>query len=304
MPVSRTPSSNSIEVQSFADRLAALENERRSRVCLGLDPVPGVGPWSDAGTGGGDPRHLAASAVEDGCRRLIEAAGPHCVAVKPQLARFEALGAPGWAALEAVAAEARSAGLLVVADGKRGDVPVSAEAYAQALFTGEESPWGWIAGLETDAATFNPLMGADSLEPIVDAAASSNSAAFFLVRTSNPGAADVFDLRVEGTPLHELIARMVDGYAERFGAHGMSGAGAVVGATEPRYLERLRELMPRAIFLLPGVGAQGGDPARLAAAFTEPGSALVTASRGIALADDPAEAAARLREDVETLAST
>lgn len=269
---------------------------------MGLDPVPGVGPWSDTGNASGDAGVLAAAAVESGCRRLIEAAGPHCVAVKPQLARFEALGSAGWRALEAVVAEARAAGLLVLADGKRGDVPLSAAAYAAGLFAGQDSPWGRVRGLGADAATFNPLLGADSLQPIVDAAVETGSAAFFLVRTSNPGAADLLDAPIDGAPLHELIARIVDRHAERFGPAGMSGAGAVVGATEPRYLERLRELMPRAIFLLPGVGAQGGDPSRLAAAFTEPGSALVTSSRGIALADDPAEAAARLREQVETLA--
>ncbi len=234
---------------------------------------------------------------------MIEAAAPECVAVKPQLARFEILGAPGWAALEAVVEDARAAGLLVLADGKRGDVPVSAEAYAQALFTGLDSAYGRIAGLAVDAATFNPLLGADSLDPIVDAAVESGSGAFFLVRTSNPGAADFLDLPTGGAPLHERIAALVDGYSGRFGGEGMSGAGAVVGATEPRYLERLRELMPKAIFLLPGVGAQGGDPSRLAAAFTEPGSALVASSRGIAMAADPAAAAARLREEIEALAA-
>ena len=189
---------------------------------------------------------------------LIAAAGPACVAVKPQLARFEALGAPGWAALEAVTEAARDAGLLVIADGKRGDVPVSAEAYADALFGSTHTPWGTFAGLGADAATLNPLMGEDSLEPLVDAAATAGAGIFVLVRTSNPGASDFLDLAGSGGPLHEQIARCVDRFAERLaGAGGFSGAGAVVGATEPRFLARLRELMPRAIFLLPGVGAPG-----------------------------------------------
>src|SRR4029078_12734359 len=89
---------------------------------------------------------------------------------KPQLARFEALGTPGWAALEAVAAAARDAGLLVVADGKRGDVPFSAAAYADALIGRTETPWGAVDGLGADAVTLNPLLGEDSLEPFVDAA--------------------------------------------------------------------------------------------------------------------------------------
>ena len=249
-------------------------------------------------------RDRAAAAVEAGCRELIAAAGPACVAVKPQLARFEALGAPGWAALEAVVAAAHEAGLLVIADGKRGDVPVSAAAYADALFGSTETPWGAFDGLGADAATLNPLIGEDSLEPLVDARRRAPAPGIFvLVRTSNPGAADFLDADSGGEPLHERIARSVAGLADRLAGSGaFSGAGAVVGATEPRFLARLRELMPRAIFLLPGVGAQGGSAERLAAAFSGPGSALVTASRSIASAPDPGAAAEELRAQVWSIA--
>ena len=224
------------------------------------------------------------------------------MAVKPQLARFEALGSPGWAALESVVAAAREAGLLVIADGKRGDVPVSAAAYADALLGSTETPWGPAAGLGADAATVNPLMGGDSLEPLVETAAAAGSGLFVLVRTSNPGAADLLDARTADGPLHELIARRVDSLADRLaGAGELSGAGAVVGATEPAFLDRLRELMPRAILLLPGVGAQGGSVEDLGAAFTSPAAALVTASRSVAGASDPAAAAEDLRESVWAL---
>ncbi|HWN72576.1 MAG TPA: orotidine-5'-phosphate decarboxylase, partial [Solirubrobacterales bacterium] len=154
---------------NFADRLAALVEERRSQICLGLDPDPaklagsGAQPPGDPGTPAAE---LAAAAVADHCRRLIEQAGPACVAVKPQLACFERLGAPGWAALEAVCAAAQEAGLLVVADGKRGDVPVTAAAYAQALVGETPTPWGPVAGLGADAFTANPLLGRDALEPL------------------------------------------------------------------------------------------------------------------------------------------
>jgi orotidine-5'-phosphate decarboxylase len=236
------------------------------------------------------------------CVSLIERAGPACVAVKPQLARFEALGAAGWAALELAVAAAHDAGLLVVADGKRGDVPVSAAAYADGLFGSTESPWGQVPGLGADAATLNPLMGADSLDPLVDAAAAAGAGIFVLVRTSNPGAADVLDAETPDGPLHERIARRVADLAPRLdGAGETSGAGAVVGATEPRFLARLRELMPRAIFLLPGVGAQGGSVDALGAAFPVPSAALVTASRSVAGAPDPAAAAEALREQVWAL---
>lgn len=243
---------------------------------------------------------LAAAAVVTHCRGLIERAGPACVAVKPQLACFERLGAPGWAALEEVCATAQEAGLLLIADGKRGDVPVTAAAYAQALVGETPTPWGPVAGLGADAFTANPLLGRDAIEPLVAAAADAGAGVFALVRTSNPGAADVQDLPAPEAPLHERLAELVDGLSDRLlGDCGLSGMGAVVGATEPEHITRMRELMPRSIFLIPGVGAQGGRPELLGAAFTAgPASGLVAASRGIAADPDPAAAAERLRAAV------
>jgi len=243
---------------------------------------------------------LAAAAVLTHCRSLIERAGPACVAIKPQLACFERLGAPGWAALAGVCAAAREAGLLTIADGKRGDVPVTAAAYAQALVGETPTPWGPVAGLGADAFTANPLLGLDALEPLVAGAESAGAGVFALVRTSNPGASDVQDLPAPHQPLHERLARLVDGLSGRLlGENGLSAVGAVVGATEPLHIARLRELMPRTIFLIPGVGAQGGKPELLGAAFgAGRASALVAVSRGIAADPDPAAAAERLRAAV------
>ena len=220
--------------------------------------------------------------------------------MKPQLACFERLGAPGWAALAEVCVAAREAGLLTIADGKRGDVPVTAAAYAQALVGETPTPWGQVPGLGADAFTANPLLGLDALEPLVAAAEQAGAGVFALVRTSNPGAADVEDLETPEGPLHERLARLVDELAPRLQGDGaLSGMGAVVGATEPEHIGRLRELMPRSIFLIPGVGAQGGQPELLGPAFVAgPASALVAASRGIAADSDPAAAAARLRDAV------
>ncbi len=247
----------------------------------------------------GTPAEVAARAVLANCRSLIERAGPACVAVKPQLACFERLGAPGWTALVEVGETAAEAGLLTVADGKRGDVPLSAHAYGQALVGETPTPWGLVPGLGADAFTANPLLGADALEPLVQAAAEAGAGVFALVRTSNPGAAELQDLETEGAPLHEHLAALVERFAEQLaGADpgGLSGMGAVVGATEPAHLARLRELMPRAVFLIPGVGAQGGRPEQLGDAFSaNPASALVAASRSIANVPDPAAAAERLR---------
>jgi orotidine-5'-phosphate decarboxylase len=226
------------------------------------------------------------------------------VAAKPQLACFERLGAPGRRALRDTVAAAREAGLLVVADGKRGDVPVSAAAYAQALVGETRTPWGPVPGLGADAFTVNPLLGADALEPFVDAAADADAGVFALVRTSNPGARDVLDLATDAGPVHERIAALVAALADRLaGAGGLTGMGAVVGATEPGFLARLRELMPGAIFLVPGVGAQGGRVADLAPALgARPASILIAASRSIAAADDPHAVAEQLRKEAWALA--
>lgn len=124
---------------------------------------------------------------------------------------------------------------------------------------------------------------------------------FLLVRTSNPGAAEIQDLDVGGAPLHERLAALVAERAERLaGESGLSGMGAVVGATAPQHLGRLRELMPDSVFLIPGVGAQGGRPEDLAPAIAtgRPASILVAAARGIAGADDPAAAAEELRQAI------
>ena len=283
---------------------------------LGLDPDPAT-LWPDAveadTTAYGeavvrDAAALTAAAVERHCEAAMEAAGPACVAVKLQLACFERLGAEGWRALQAAVAAARERGLLVLADGKRGDVPVTARAYAQALVGETQGPFGAVEGLGADAFTANPLLGRDALEPLVDAAVEAGAGCFCLVRTSNPGAAEIQD-EPEGEPLYERLARMVAELgASRRGASGLSSVGAVTGATRPDLLARLRELMPHAIFLLPGVGAQGGSVDELTPAFEpHPAAGLVTASRSIVDAyrdrgGDPAAAAAAAAEELRAAA--
>jgi orotidine-5'-phosphate decarboxylase len=248
----------------------------------------------------------AGAAIAAHCRELIELAGPHCVAVKPQLATFERLGAAGWQALTEVNQAARDAGLLVLADGKRGDVPVTAAAYGQALLGSTPSPWGEVPGMGADAITANPLLGGEALDPLVDAAAAAGAGVFALVRTSNPGAAEVQDVPTEGgAPVRERLAAIVAERAPRLAGpdSGLSGMGAVIGGTQPELMGRMRELMPESVFLIPGIGAQGGKAEQLGAALAEgrPASVLVAAARSIAGAEDPAAAAAELRDSVWSL---
>jgi orotidine-5'-phosphate decarboxylase len=299
----------------FGDRLARCVAERESQIVLGLDPDPnalwpGMEHHGQALPDGTLAAVRAAAAVRVHCEALIDAAGPACVAVKPQLARFEQLGAPGREALGAVCEHARAAGLLVIADAKRGDIDVTAAAYARSLFGGLDTPFGGVAGLGVDMATVNPLMGSDALAPFVAAARESDSAVLVLVRTSNPGAADIEDLRLaEGGSVWERIATLADTLGrEGVGESSLSDVGAVVGATVPEHMARARELMPSAVFLLPGVGAQGGRVEDLAPAFA-PGRAggLVSASRSISSAHlaaggDPGDAARTEAERLRALA--
>jgi orotidine-5'-phosphate decarboxylase len=281
--------------------------ERESQIVLGLDPDPAaLWPGSRAEPAQGSPAERAAAAVLGHCRALIDATAQACVAVKLQLACFERLGAPGWNALEKVAAHSRERGLLVIADGKRGDISVSAAAYAQALLGSIETPYGTVAGLGADLVTVNPLMGADAIEPFVSAARAAGAGVLVLVRTSNPGAADVEDLTLQGgEPLWERLAGIVDSLGRSgVGEAGLSDVGAVVGATAPGHLVRARELMAHATFLLPGVGAQGGRVEQLAPAFAAGrAGGLITASRSIANAYQAGggEPAAAARAEAERL---
>jgi orotidine-5'-phosphate decarboxylase len=299
----------------FGDLVAERVAARASQLVLGLDPDP-ARLWpraielTEAVDASATAAERAARAVAIHCGLVIEATVEQCVAVKLQVACFERLGSAGWRALGEVAARAREAGLLVIADAKRGDIEVSAAAYAQAFFGETATEYGPIPGLGVDAMTLNPLLGLDSLRPFVDAARERGGGVFVLVRTSNPGAGDLQGLSLRhGGTVSELLAKMVQELgADGVGGSGLSDVGAVVGATAPQPLQALRELMPGAIFLLPGVGAQGGRVEELGAAFA-PGRAggLITASRAVAQAHersggDPAAASAREASRLRELA--
>ena len=291
----------------FADRLAAAVERKRSQLVVGLDPRLELLPVELRGeTLLG--RDAAAEAYGRFCRGIVDAVAPYVVAVKPQLAFFEALGAPGMSVFEEVCAYARSADLLVIADGKRGDIGPTARAYAAAYL---DPPDG--APQLADALTISPYLGRESVEPFLLACRRAGAGVFCLVKTSNAGG-DVQDLVLsDGRPLWHHVARLVAAWGETVvGERGLSSVGAVVGATHPRGVGEARRLLPRAILLLPGVGAQGATAADVARAFTSgPASALVTASRSIIYAfrgsdrdwrTSAAGAAARLRREVWAVA--
>ncbi|MDX6593027.1 MAG: orotidine-5-phosphate decarboxylase [Gaiellales bacterium] len=262
----------------FADRLADAVARKGSTLCVGLDPridllppelVIGLKP----GTAG------RARAYERFCEGVLDAVVDEAVAVKPQVAFFEALGGHGISALERVCALAAERGLIVIADAKRGDIRSTAEAYAEAWLAPRSESGRPVA----DAVTVNPYLGSDSLEPFL-AACGTGAGLFVLARTSNPGASDLQEaVLADGRPLWERTAELIAGWGEaHVGESGLSSVGAVIGATRPEAVERARELMPHQVLLLPGVGAQGGRAADLAAAFRDhPAGGLVVAARSV-----------------------
>jgi orotidine-5'-phosphate decarboxylase len=262
----------SVSVTHFADDLAEAVERKRSQLVVGLDPVLEQLPVELRGE---EP----AEAFTRFCCGIVDAVAPYAAAVKPQSAFFEALGADGVRSFEQVCEYARAAGLPVIADVKRGDIGSTARAYAQAYVEprGDEPPLA-------DAVTVSPYLGRDALEPFLAAARREGAGLFCLVKTSNPGGADVQDVALaDGRPLWQHVAGLVREWgADLVGDRGLSSVGAVVGATFPREVEEARRLMPQAVLLLPGIGAQGGTPADVAAAFASgPAGALVSASRSV-----------------------
>jgi orotidine-5'-phosphate decarboxylase len=223
-------------------------------LCLGIDPHPDALP-------DGLPRDVRG--VESLARGLLAVAVDEAAAIKINIGFFEAFGSAGWAALERLRNEVPD-DLVLIADAKRGDIGSSAERYAAAI----------LGHLGADGITVSPYLGEDGVAPFIDHGA---AIVYILARTSNPSAATLQDLTVDGAPLHEHVARWVGR------TWPDPRVGLVVGATVPEELERLRGLVPRTPFLVPGVGAQGGDLAtavRTCGAAEAPG--LVNVSRAIA----------------------
>ncbi len=275
---------------------AFVDSARRkgSAVVVGLDP---------------DPLHLPpgilerasteVGAIREFCLGILEAVAPEAAAIKLQSAYFERLGPEGMGTYAELLGAARALELPTIADAKRGDIGPVAAAYAEAHL----SVYG------ATSVTVNPYMGADAVEPFLEEVRRSNrgGGVFVLVATSNPSAGDLQDSTTP--PLYEVAARLVASLGEA-GAAGYLDAGAVVGATRPEVGRRVREVLPKALFLAPGYGAQKGDASGARALLDSTGAGvLVNSSRGILRAfEEPApgddyrsaarNAAREMREDL------
>ncbi len=258
----------------FADRLIEAIRKRGNPLCVGFDIYPERIP-ALFGPVGEDMK-----AVLRFGEAIIELAGPRAAAFKPQMAFFEMYGGSGVLCANILSEMAQTAGMLSILDAKRGDIGSTAEGYARAAL-------GPRPGMDADAVTVNPYLGRDSLEPFFKIAEERHKGVAVLVRTSNPGAKDLQDQRVAGQPFWTRVADMIAPEAERLrGESGWSGLMAVAGATYPEEAQTLRAILPSALFLVPGYGAQGASATDAVAGFVKTATGVreggvVNASRSL-----------------------
>ncbi len=253
---------------SYFERLRALSKERHTLLCVGLDPDPG----RIAGGAAGALRH---------CREVVRQTEEHVCCYKPNSAFWEQYGPDGWQALLELRDEASKTPFLF--DGKRGDMGNTMRAYAVTVF----------GTLAMDAATVNPYLGADSIEEFTRY---EDRGVYILCRSSNPGAADLQHLDAGGMPLYMRVAEL----AERLNVH--RNVGLVVGATAPTEIADVRS-SSQLPFLIPGIGAQGGDlEGSVRAAWNgDPASCLVSASRSVLYAEKPSLEAAKAKDAINAV---
>jgi len=263
---------------SFSEKLLEIQSKHTSVVSVGLDPDPEKLP------GHLRDKYTAAEAVERFCREIIDTTSEYVCAFKLNLAFFESLGNDGWRILERTVT-AIPPDIITIADAKRGDIGNSAKFYAASLFE----------HLRVDACTVSPYMGYDSVKPFL---MYEGTAAFILARTSNPGSLDFQEKECGGAKLYLQVARRASEWASDMPAE----AGLVVGATDASALASIRKACPTEPFLIPGIGAQGGDiKPVMTVARTNTGSVIVNSSRKILYASsgfDYASAAAREAESL------
>jgi orotidine-5'-phosphate decarboxylase len=255
---------------TFAERLARAQLASGGLLCVGLDPDPAKLP-RDLGEAGGVPPLLAFN------RRIVDATADLAAAYKPQIAFYSALGAEDELLASIRYIRERAPAALVILDAKRNDIGNTAEAYAREAFD----------RYDADAVTVNPYMGEDSVRPFL---ARPDRGAVLLCRTSNPGAKDFQDLLIDGLPLYRRVAERAAGH---WNEH--RNLMLVVGATYPREMADLRLAHPDLPFLVPGIGAQGGDlEATLAAGLDARGAGLlINSARNIIYAGGGASGAIR-----------
>ena len=265
----------------FIDRLITQIQQKQTPCIVGLDPALERMParWlKEQGITDNSSLADCAGAIYQYNLMVLDAIADLVPAVKPQSAYYELFGSAGIIALEKTVKAARDRDLLVVLDVKRGDIASTATAYAQSYLSSELA-----RPLEADAITIVPYLGADCLEPFFKEANKWGKGIFVCVKTSNPGAAIIQEQRYDNKYLYEIVADLIKPASDKsIGEFGYSGIGAVVGATYPEAAEKLRKQLPNSLFLVPGVGAQGGGKEGIKACFNDDGlGAVISSSRAV-----------------------
>ena len=288
----------------FTDELIA-GVKKKSPIVVGIDPNFDLMPSFLQPTSSSD----VYDKLFEFSKIVIEKTRDLVPAVKPQSAYFEQFGLEGIRALRDSIRLAKDNGLLVILDVKRGDIGSTSLAYAKAYLSGETSlkvGHSLSSDLEVDCITINPFLGEDSLQPFVDTAVTSGKGLFILVKTSNVGSKMLMDISHQGEPVSRLLARKVNDFSlSNKGDSGYALVGAVIGATAIEDAKELRKLMPHSLFLIPGMGAQGGDLETVLSLFNQDGlGAIIPISRGITyskdLSEDPEAYGNGVRQRTET----
>jgi orotidine-5'-phosphate decarboxylase len=290
----------------FADRLLDAIASKGAPICVGIDPVFEMLPDDIAGKANGRNANDAAACVDAifaFTTEVLRIVAPLVPCVKFQSAYFEKYLWEGVEAYYSLIQEARELGLIVIGDVKRGDIGSTSAAYAAAHLS--DPPFDEHEDTRApDAITISPFLGMDSIEPFVKAARDDGKGLFVLVRTSNPGSADLQDMQtLDGRTFSELLADTLRPIAAKDGLVGESGfssIGAVVGATQTHTMASLRQRLPQSIFLLPGYGTQGATAEMTRAAFINGKGAIVSASRSILYAHRDAHFASMSWKDAVT----
>ena len=267
--------------QLFIDRLIAQIQQKNTPCIVGLDPALERMPikWlQEREVNEHSSLEEKAEAIYQYNLMVLDAIADLVPAVKPQSAYYELFGSAGIVALEKTVRAARDRDLLVVLDVKRGDIASTATAYAKSYLPSKPAH-----PLEADAITIVPYLGKDCLDPFFEEAIKWGKGVFVCVKTSNPGASIVQEQKIDNRYLYEIIADLIKPASDKsIGTSGYSGIGAVVGATYPEAAGRLRQQLPNSIFLVPGVGAQGGRHEGIKACFNPDGlGAVISSSRAI-----------------------
>ncbi len=273
----------------ISDQLIKAIIEKKSPIVVGLDPrlesIP-LDILDHCFELYGETLKAAAESILIFNKGIIDAVYDLVPAVKPQIAFYEQYGVEGMAAYKATCEYAKSKGLIVVADIKRGDIGSTSKAYSIAHLGVTKVGNSYHKAFEADYATVNPYLGDDCMREFMEEVKTFDKGLFILVKTSNKTSGQLQDLEVEGGKVYNKVAQIVSNWNDMIvGDTGYSPIGAVVGATYPSELEDLRRQMPKAILLVPGYGAQGGGANDVVGAFNQDGlGALVNSSRGIIFA--------------------